>query len=1305
MTTSDDSIARPDSDGRGMSCADRRATRQLARRRRRQLAAGLGGGLVALATAAAASLAGAGVTGTAEGAGEAMASTGTAASLLRQEPVMYGRDIRPILSDRCFLCHGPDAGTRAAGLRLDQRESAVDESRRRPAIVPGDRGASELWARITSAHADVVMPPPDANKRAISHEERELIGRWIDAGAPYEAHWAFEPAERPEIPTVQDRAWGRGPIDAFVLDGLEARGVRPSADAAPDVWLRRVFLDLTGLPPTVQELDAFAADLAAAGEGRAAADAVIERWVDRLLEDEPYRTRTAERLAVPWMDAARYADTIGIHTDNGRQMWLWRDWVLQAFRDNMPYDRFVTEQLAGDLIENATTDQLIATGFNRAHVITDEGGAINEEALDGYAVDRSHTTATVMMGLTLECARCHDHKYDPITQEDFYSFYAYFNSIEEPGLYTQQPDPLRAHEPMIDVPTDEQIRELQVIEIQRADHEAERAAPSPEEIESREAFYVAAQRAGNLEWFDVMPVAATSEFGATLTIDDSGAVVATGENPDRDVYHIEFDVPAVALSANMLRLDVLPDPSRDGDRRPGRAANGNAVVTGISLEVVGGAPAEVRWAWVDDEQDNGDYGLLTAIDARNPVAPLSDRGWAPGGHMQEGGRAIILLFERPVSELSADESDPDSLRVRLTLRSESKWDLHTLARVRPVLGRIDDASFLPLTFGHWYLAGPFPVENRGRIYDDPSAAALSTALDRGATFGAPPRGWRHDASYQDEQVNQFGGPIGVTVFARTVLAAADTRIPVQLGSDDGIRVSVNGTVVFERRVDRGAAPNQDQAVLPLRRGANHLVMEIMNTGGPGGMYFRAEVPAEGPGSAGPGGTPGWTPPVVLALLPESARDPEMGERLDEAWSLAMRPRYRELTEMIASLDARETEIRQMIPRTIIMKELAEPRPTFVLDRGQYDQPLADRPVRRRPPGFLDPANAAAELRLDRLGLAEWLTQDDHPLTARVAVNRAWAMIFGRGLVATPEDFGLQGAWPSHPELLDWLAVEFVDRDWNMRSMLREMVLSSTYRQSSAPRVDLAASDPENIWLAAYPRRRLPAEMIRDGALHVGGLLVEQFGGPPVKPYQPDGLWREVAMQQSNTRIFVAGQGEELYRRSLYTYFKRASPPPSMVAFDASAREACSVQRTPTDTPLQALVLWNDVQFVEAARALADRALVYRAAATIANANGVSADASANANTNDANANADASSLAFMHRTCTATEPDDQRLAALQRALADFRESWADRAEDATSLVQAGATGMQLSPHDDRERAAWTMVASAIMNLYRTTTQN
>lgn len=1174
----------------------------------------------------------AGVEGTAVATADAAPETFTEATA-----VSYDRDIRPILSDRCFTCHGPDSAALQADLRLDVAESATATRDGVTALVPGDLEGSELWRRVNSHDPDVVMPPPVSEKSLLSPQEKELVRRWIEQGAVYENHWSFEVPVRPELPAVKDAEWARNPIDHFILARLDREGLAPSPEADRATLLRRVFLDLTGLPPTLEELDAFLAD--------ERPDA-YERWVDRLLTEEPYVTRYAERMASPWLDQSRYADTIGIHTDNGRSIWPWRDWVLEAYRDNMPFDQFVTEQLAGDLIPDATTAQKVATGFLRNHVITDEGGAIVEEYLTEYAVDRVATTGSVFLGLTLGCARCHDHKFDPITHEDFFGVYAFFNSNDEPGLYSQLPDPNRAYEPSMAVPSPQQYAESIRLSQVLATAQERRDAVTPTEDHQREQFLATTLEQAGVAWETPMVKSAASTDGATLSVQEDGSVLVSGENPAADEHRIVLETDATNL--RLLMLEALADPSLPGGR-VGRAPNGNAVLGGVTLEAVSiRDPAQRRqvhfdWVWADIEQEGEDLA------ATNILPEGTGPGWAVDAHNREGDRVAVLLSREPFGFEGGTE-------LHVALDYKTRFTQHSFGRVRLRVSPLSDESLdlLPGAKSYWYLAGPFPAP-QDDLFDH--IFGPEEGLDLARTFTDAKRAWTYDASIKEGEIKSLpGGPNAVYV-GRQIYVPTQRDVQVSLGSDDGIRVYVNGAEAYSNRIDRGALPDQDRVTLSLRAGRNDVVFKVVNTGGPGAFYGAAPVDLSRLNGA-----------LMAALLPDEVVSEALSSGLETAWRTAFSPEYREAAEQVASLEAELAALKSKIPLTMVMSELPEPRPTFVLERGQYDLGNPERPVDRSIPTIL--GSLPESFPKNRLGLAQWIVSDENPLTARVTANRLWEQVFGYGLVRTSEDFGMQGEWPSHPALLDWLAVEFRASGWDVRELMRQYVTSSTYRQSSRVRPDAEEVDPENRLLAFYPRQRLAAEQIRDSALHVSGLLVEKLGGPSVKPYQPEGLWKEVSMLQSNTRTYEQGEGEDLGRRSLYTYWKRAVPPPSMLAFDAPTREFCVTSRMTTNTPLQALVLWNDEQFVEAARMLATRTI------------SASDD--------------DRQRLVSLVRRCTGREPTPEQLDVMVQVLDEFRARYKAAPKDADALVNIGYAPVPAEIAPD-ELAAWMMIANAVLS--------
>jgi hypothetical protein len=1165
------------------------------------------------------------------------------ASIVAADPIRFGRDIRPILSDRCYLCHGPDRAKQKAGLRLDSFEGATAPRKDGAAIVPGHPDESLLLQRIAAVDADTVMPPPDSGKHALSRNEQAMLRQWIAEGALYESHWAFTVPTVPTVPTVHDVAWPRTPIDNFILAALERASIAPNSEADRATLCRRVFLDLTGLPPTPEETASFLTD--------ERADA-YEVLVDRLLTQEPYRSRYAERMAIPWLDVARYADTCGIHQDNGRQMWLWRDWVLAAFRDNMPYNQFVVEQVAGDLMPDGTVQQKIASGFNRAHVTSDEGGAIDAEYLMEYAVDRTATVGAAFLGLTLQCARCHDHKFDPVTQEDFYSLLAFFNSNEQPGIYSQTMDANRAYEPSIEVPTPEHAARLSILTQAAADARTARDAMSDTERAAFESFRTQISTEG-IHWAALRFISAVSTQKTTLTVQPDGSVLSSGENPSNDEQTFTYRTDATNLRA--IALEAMTDPSLPNGR-VGRAPNGNAVLDAIEVEAVSVTDPTKRqsvslaWAWADVEQSDGDYRVANAL-------RRDGRVWAVNAQNEPGSRAALFMAAQPFGF-------PGGTELRVKLVTKSPYPQHAFGRVRMHAGAASDSLIaeLPTASSNWYIVGPFPISDASAGYQTVFGPEKAVPLDLNATFGVKGDGtfkWRYAPGVKEAEPVGLAQGIDAEFVARELWSAAPGSIELSLGSDDGLQVYANGVRIHENKIDRAIASERDHVVVPLVVGSNLLVCKVVNNGSDGGFYHR-ELPRASDIGRGA---------VALAMPVDSVR-PAVIEAAIESWRAAQSPTYQVRAEAFAAAERERTAFAQTLPRTMVMQERATPVDTFVMKRGLYDQPDETRKVSRRIPAALGALPADAPN--DRRGLAEWLVSAQNPLTARVVVNRFWEQFFGRGLVKSSEDFGLQGEWPSHMELLDWLATDFRDHGWDVRRLVKQIVSSQAYRQSSRVRPDVAAHDPEDRMLAWFPRQRLSAEQIRDQALYVGGLLRERLGGPSVKPYQPDGLWQETSMPTSNTKAYDQGTGDDLWRRSLYTYWKRASPPPSMLAFDAPTREFCAVRRFVTNTPLQALVLWNDPQLVEAARASAERTL--------------------------REPGDDRARIARLWMRVTGRVLDDRELTDISEALTAERARWGSEAgqADARTLLAVGDSPVpaDIAP---AELASWTMICNALLS--------
>ena len=1018
------------------------------------------------------------------------------------EPLSFNRDVRPILSENCYACHGPDEAVRQAGLRLDQAESAhgVLPSGRR-ALAPGDLDRSQLFQRIAAVDALDRMPPPHADSD-LSDREIEILGRFILQGAEFEDHWAYRPPVRSAPPVPADAAWVRGDVDRFVLARLEKEGLEPSPEADRRTLVRRLSLDLVGLPPTPAEVEAFLAD--------ASPDA-YERLVDRLLASKRY----GEHMARTWLDAARYADTNGYHIDNERHMWRWRDWVIDAFNRNQPFDEFTVEQLAGDLLEDPTPEQLLATGFHRNHMINFEGGAIAEEYRVQYVFDRTDTTATVWMGLTAGCAKCHDHKFDPISQREYYELAAFFNTVDEVGLDGSQgnaePKAL-APDPGQRAVLDELRAELGPLDalLDDANAEAEAAQATWQEEWNRRL---------SAKWRPLVPVSLESTAGARMTVLEDGSIEVSGENPSTDVYVIEAETDLDRIGA--LRLEAFRDRS-DPSPGIGRAEDGSFVLTEIELRatpLAGGQPREVDLtdAWADYATPS--MAVELAVDKDR------ETGWGAGYVTRTTARTAVFRAAQP-PEL--DQAGAGGVRLRIVLRQESAYAQKTMRRFRLSLTDAPEVAFQSL--------GP-------RILPPPYAG----------------------------------------------LAAASRAFEYLVGLPGDQRTEEQATTIRHR--------------------------------------FRRNF------------WPSWQP--------------------SEA-------RYRELARRLA-------EIEDAVVTTMIMREMEEPRPTFLLRRGEYDQRTEE--VEAAVPAVLPPI--PGDLPRNRLGLARWLVSGDHPLTARVTANRLWQKFFGRGLVGTSGDFGAQGEWPSHPELLDWLATEFVRLDWDLKALQKTIVLSSTYRQSSRASPELIERDPENRLLARASRFRLDAEVIRDAALAASGLLVSKLGGPSVKPYQPPGLWREIGYESRgrfSAGIFEQDHGDALYRRSLYTFWKRTVPPPNMLVFDAPNRETCVVERSRSNTPLQALVLMNDPQFVEAARVLAEAVVAGRDAAA-----------------------GDAGLVDGLFWRVLARPATDVEREALLDLVADLRPRYGKDWASAEALLRVGER-----PVDERipsaELAAWSVAASAVLNL-------
>ncbi|MEM7200734.1 MAG: PSD1 and planctomycete cytochrome C domain-containing protein [Planctomycetota bacterium] len=955
-----------------------------------------------------------------------------AAVAMPQQPARpmpdFERDVRPILQRRCLSCHGLQRQRK--NLRLDFRDGWLEGGRSGPACVPGDSAASLALQHVTGRGGKKRMPPRGA---PLAAGDVAVLRAWIDGGLPWSeaaplpkrrVHWAYAPPADPALPAVRDRAWPRGDLDRFVLARLERRDLTPSPESDPAVLLRRVSLDLTGLPPTLEDLDAFCAD---------PSPAAYERAVDRLLASPHF----GERWAQLWLDLARYADTKGYEKDGRRTMWPYRDWLIRAINRDLPFDQFTMQQLAGDLLPDADDETRLATAFHRNTMTNDEGGTDNEEFRVEAVADRVDTTAQVWMGTTMGCARCHDHKYDPFSQREYYQLFAFFNQTED---------------------------------------------------------------------------------------------------ADREDEEPRLAVPSAAQRAQRERLDAL-----------------------------------IR--------------------------------------RQEG------LLEGPLPELDA---------ARDAWVSDAEARLAELVAATPELGA-------------WQVAGPLVVG------DDDLVEA------------APERVWVEQPDWVDGQVHPLPAPAKTTTeLRRTLTVARDVAVQLSLGSDDGLEVWVDGERRFAHTNSHAAVLGQYRVEVTLRRGAHEILLRVTNQAGPGGFAFALEAID--------------APVAVRDVLraPAATRTGAQRARLTR-WHRNRAPELAPLREAVAALRAERGKID--VPKVPVLRErpAEQRRPTHVLNRGSFLSPGAA--VEPGVPAILPPLlPSPASSPIDRLALARWLVSPEHPLTARVVVNRYWEQLFGRGLVARGEDFGTQGEPPSHPQLLDWLARRFIDDGWSRKALLRRIVTSATYRQSSAARPLAAARDPDNELLWRGPRHRLAAETVRDQALAVSGLLVRDCFGPPVMPPQPDGLWQVVY----NAEQWQDSGGPGRYRRALYTFWRRTNPYPSLVAFDAPSREVCAVRRVPTNTPLQALVTLNDPAFVEAAQALARR-ICAEAGSTLAER------------------------AAHGLRLCVARTPTAAEIDRLVGLYASEREHF-ERAPEAAWSMATDPLGPLPGGADAAELAAWTVVANVLLNL-------
>lgn len=1016
----------------------------------------------------------------------------------------YNRDVRPILLENCFACHGPDSAARKADLRLDQRDQAMSSA----AIAPGKPDESEVIHRIETDDEALIMPPPET-KKSLTAQQKEILRRWIAEGAEYEPHWSLIPPTRPAPPDVKTAGWVRNPIDQFVLARLEAEGLAPAPEADRRTLARRAALDITGLPPTPEQVAAFVADQSP--------DA-YERYLDSLFDSEHW----GEHRARYWLDYCRYADTHGIHIDNFREMWSYRDWVIGAFNRNLPWDQFTIESLAGDLLPNATLDQKIASGFNRCNITTNEGGAIEEEYLVLYNRDRTETVCQVWLGATANCSTCHDHKFDRLSQREFYELAAFFNNTTQKGMDGN----IKDTPPIITVPADDDLPRW--TELEHA------VPPARQAVQDR-------KRAARPE-FDAWAAGAAAEQIAARLPQEALAFAAPLNEGAGRTAHVQV--------SRETREIALPESAQwtAGVRGQGLRPQGGIAELADVGDFEHDQPFTVA-AWINPSANDGHGAIVSRMDSANGY-----RGWDFWIQARRVGTHLV-----------------------------SAWPDQALK----VVGKAQ----------------------------------------------LPANEWTHVAVSYDGS----GKAAGVKVYYNGVAQPLNVEQDTLIGS-------IKTAVPFRIGERTGGDPLSAVGVQDLR----------LYTCAIAGMELETLAKQE----------------KFLATLakPVAERSEEETNQLFDWWLTAYDQPYQSASAALAALEREQAEIKSRGTIAHVMQEKDSPAMAFILARGEYDK--RQDQVSPDTPDVLPPF--PSDLPRNRLGLAKWLMLPDQPLTARVTVNRFWQEVFGLGIVRTSGDFGVAGELPSNQELLDWLAIEFRDSGWDVKELFRLMLTSATYRQSAATTPEKVERDPQNRLLSRGPRFRMDAEMVRDSALAVSGLLSDKIGGPSVKPYQPEGIWEAIAMDSSNTRFYKRDSGEGLYRRSMYWFWKRMAPPASLEIFNAPTREFCVIRRERTNTPLQALVTLNDEQYVEAARALAQAALKY---------GGTTVDQ-----------RVDYIAQRLLSRSLRQDETE-----IVTGSLAQLAAYYETHPDDAQKLLSVGE--LKADPvMDVPELAAWTMLTNELMNL-------
>lgn len=1036
------------------------------------------------------------------------------------EKIDFNFHVRPILSDRCFACHGPDEKARKADLRLDLEATAfaaLDSLKGRYAIVKGDIAKSELIHRIISKDPELVMPPPESNL-TVSEREIKILKRWIEQGAPWKSHWAFIPPQKSAIPSVSNSKLIKNPIDNFVINRLTQDGLSPMPTATKEKLIRRLSFDLRGIPPSLPEIDAFLAENTSTA---------YEHLVQQFIAEESY----GERMATEWMDLARYADSHGYQDDLERSMWPWRDWVINAFNENMSYKKFVSWQLAGDLYPEANYEQKLATGFNRNHKITQEGGVIDEEYRTTYVLDRVNTFSTAFLGLTVECAQCHDHKYDPISQKEYYSLFSFFNQVPERGRVAYG---VEVAEPSLPLP-DEKVAELKS--------------------------YI------------------TSLF----------------KNQQEKVTNYAAKKWATGFDKNSLKIN--------------EAINEHSIPKGLLAY------------YPLDYLENGQISEnFTNISTKKTTDLLLIQGKYSGGlaftgnSFAELNTPTPLQVNRPFALSLWIKSVDNGIKGQILATPPTNQNGTSLSF------RVNDAKYIE-----------FNLEN---AQNKSSISIISKAI-------LPGDKWTHVAVTYDGSRKTDGLQIYLDG-QRSQHYVLKDNLKGTLSNIQQFSLGYRDYGNPDRKNQGMIAGQLDELMLFNRQLSDQEILQLVN----------------------------YNP--IEALIAKKKPTKREQKRLFYHQLFQKDAAYLGLTDRLVEYKIRAGRVDDIVSKpTMVMADMDTIRPTYVLDRGQYDAP-AEKVQPKTPQAVLPYSNDYPK---NRFGLSQWLFDEKNPLTARVAVNRYWQLIFGTGLVATPGDFGSQGTLPSHPELLDWLAVEFVDSNWDVKKLIQTMVLSNTYQQVAVTSEKLQLIDPDNSLLSRGSQERLAAETVRDHALAISGLLSPKVGGPSVKPYQPKGLWLEVASGNQSLRKYIQEHDDDLYRRSMYTFWKRTIPPPSMTIFDAPMREQCTVQRQSTSTPMQALVLLNDPQFTEASKLIAIRML---------KEGGETAT----------------DRIKYAFRLATSRLPNSREIKILSNLLQQEKTTYDANPTAAKKLLSIGEYEMT-EDLNTTELAAYTVVANAILNLTET----